>query len=644
MSTGRLSNEGGGDRHGNGTPTQALQADQCDSYERKSTVKKDGSTKSLEDQRAVNLETAEEYGLPLLPQNQRSEAVGSKGSDWWCGGGGTGLPGDDRTGARYRPVLTKIMERVEKDQLKCLIVYSLDRLWRDVALCKMMIDTLGKHGCALYDRSGYVDILTPEGRANVLQQSVRAMEYRELCAVLSPRGCRSTRNKGKTVVTGNVLGYRHVGKGRVIVIIEEIVLVRRIFVMYLAGTSLTDICRTLMSEGIVLAPDLYCVRSVKRNEATHDIVYPKQIRSILCDVRYQGKQPHEGSVWECNDFLIDGLPAVEPAIYEAAQHRLNSRRRIGNAARSDNHLAGLVKCGICGQYLCLNPSKQADGSIKRFWQAKTHDVQSWCTHSLPNVTETALSAYVTTTLMPWLMAQLDETQTTLEGSAGAHEAVRLSQEIATEQMMFKARVRKLYANAEAEGKDPAQALLTLQEMHDEAVLCRETRLAGLEAAATRDRELIGLRDRTASSLERWAELGDDQKKAVIQSLIKWVVVLPSEDFASREKRRGGSRSIDRKIGGAPPAGRVVFLTQWDTLHTAVVKRVDNPDSATWHRPLGMVPAEINECLGSCAELPDPAAFAAGLARSYAGRGYRYQPSEVMPGYLVAPILPTFDVD
>lgn len=642
MSNGRLSSGGG--RHGNGTNTEALRPDQTDSYERKSTIKKDGTTKSLEDQRAVNLETAEEYGLPLLPENQMSEAPGYKGTDWWVGGGGTGLAGDDRTGARFRPVLTKIMERVEKGQLKCLVVYSLDRLWRDVALCKMMIDTLGKHGCALYDRSGYVDILTPEGRANVLQQAVRAMEYRELCAVLSPRGCRSTRNKGKTVVTANVLGYRHVGKGQVKVVMEEILLVRRIFVMYLAGTSLTEICRILMSEGIVLAPDLYAVRSVKRNEATHDIVYPKQIRAVLSDPRYQGKQPHEGAEWECKDFLVDGEPAVEPAIYEEAQRRLNSRRRIGNAARSDNYLAGLVKCGYCGQYMCLNPEKHQEGSIKRFWQTKTKDVQSWCTHSLPNVTEAAMCTYVTTTLMPWLMAQLDETQATLDGSAGANEAVRLRQEIAAEQVTFKARVKKLYANAEAEGKDPAQALLTLQEMHDEAVACRETRLASLEAAAVRDRELVGLRDRTASSLERWAELGDDQKKAVIQSLIKWVVILPSEDFASREKRRGGSRSTDRKIGGAPPAGRVVFLSEWNALHTAVIKRVDNPDSATWHRPLGMVPAEINECLGSCAELPDPAAFAAGLKRSYDGRGYRYHPSEVMPGYLTKFEPPTFGVD
>ncbi len=279
--------------------------DQVISYERKSNKRKDGTTKSIEDQRTANRETAEEHGFTLLEENQLSEEPGHGGDEWWLGGGGTGLAGDDRTGVHFRPVLTQVMEGVEAGCIKCIFCWSTDRLWRDVAICKMMINCLGKHGCALYDRNGYINILTPEGRANVLQGAIAAQTYREQCAVNSPRGCRSTRNKGKTVVTGNVLGFRHVSKGKVVVVSEEITLVRRIFEMYVGGMSLTDICRRLMAEGIVLAPDLYPLHSIKRNEHTYDIIYTKQIKTVLTDCRYQGRQPHEGQEWECKDFLIE---------------------------------------------------------------------------------------------------------------------------------------------------------------------------------------------------------------------------------------------------------------------------------------------------------------------------------------------------
>src|SRR5205823_13204615 len=110
-----------------------------------------------------------------------------------------------------------------------------------------------------------------------------------------------------------------------------------------------------------------------------------------------------------------------------------------------------------------------------------------------------------------------------------------------------------------------------------------------------------------------------EKRVAIHSVLRWVIMLPSEDFSDRPKRRGGARSIDRKKDGAPPAGKVVYLTAWNTFHTAVVKRVVDPTSKTSHKPSGLVPAPIQHCIGSCADLPDPGGLAAGLERSFKGR-------------------------
>jgi len=60
--------------------------------------------------------------------------------------------------------------------------------------------------------------------------------------------------------------------------------------------------------------------------------------------------------------------------------------------------------------------------------------------------------------------------------------------------------------------------------------------------------------------------------------------------------------------------------------------------------LGLVPAPLTECIGSCADLPDPAGLAAGLERSFKGRSFKFHPSEVMPGYLAAQKVAQFDID
>ena len=627
-----------------GLAPKLSEAAQTYSYERKSNKSKDGTSKSIEDQRAVNQETAEEYGLTLLPENQLSEEPGLGGDLFWRGFQGTGLEGDDRTGVRFRPKLTQLVELMKAGKVKNLLIFSQCRLWRSTMLCHMMLDLMAECGVKLFDRNGPIPINTPEGRQNVLQGAVAAQIYRETCASVSGRGTRSTRKKLKVVVNGNVPGFRHVAKGKIEVVPEEISLVRRIFKMYVGGMSLTAICRTLMAEGVVLAPDLYETHSVKRNEHTYKIVYPKQIRAILTDVRYRGQQPHEGQVWECKDFLIDGEPAVEQNLFETAQEIMNGKRRVGNAARTDNYLSGLMKCGICGQYLCLNPAKQKDGAIKRFWQPKKHDVQSWCTHFLPNVTETAVQDYVSATLMPWLMAQLDEMQATIGGSGALDEIAHIQAQIEAQNEAFKDEIKGIRKTAQAEGKNPGSSILTLQAMHDEEIKELEERVGVLEAEETRHQALMALNERTGTSLERFGGLDDAQKKLVIQSVLRWVAIIPSADFASRPERKGGARSIDRKKDGAPPAGKILFLSAWNTIHTAVIKRVPNPDSATWHKPLGLVPAEIDECLGSCAAMPDAALFASGLQRSYEGRGFRYRACDVMPGYLAEVEAPIHEVD
>ncbi len=201
--------------------------------------------------------------------------------------------------------------------------------------------------------------------------------------------------------------------------------------------SKAAIARQLMGEGIALAPDLYDSRSIKRTDETSHLIYTKQINTVLRDVRYQGKQPHEDQVWDCPAFLIDGEPAVEPALFERAQELLDDQRKVSNNVSPDNYLAGLFKCGLCGQYLTVNPVRQKDGTIKKYWVSKKHDVQTWCTHSLPNITEPAMRAYTEQVLLPLLMAELDTMRETLEGTDVAAEIAVMQNQIKEKKQAFK---------------------------------------------------------------------------------------------------------------------------------------------------------------------------------------------------------------
>jgi hypothetical protein len=623
------------------TDIQTLTAEQVVDYARKSVTRgRDGTSKSITDQHDCNQETADYYKLPLSQDNWLTEAKNHGGDEWWAKCPDVGLEWGAVDKQPHRPILTKLMRGIVTGQIKLVLVWSVCRLAREIACAKIMADIFAQYGCLLYDRNGNVPLDSPESRNNFFQTILAAQQYREMCAVNSPRGVNKLRERGKIVVTGDVLGYRHIGKSRIKHIPAEIALVNRIFVMYCSGMSKGGIARQLQAEGIVLAPDLYEKRSIQRCDETHDLIYTKQINAVLIDVRYEGKQLHEARVWDCPAFLIDGKPAVDPALFEQAQQIINNSRRTSNSASEDNYLAGLFKCGLCGQYLTVNPQKQKDGTVKKYWMSKKHDIQTWCTHPLPNISEPAMRTYTEQVFLPLLVAELNSMRQVLEGSDATTEIVVLQDQVKQKEQAFRDCIKKQFK----EGKLSSLTESILVEEHQEEIGKLEARIQELEKIIRERAVASEGHGKIASIVERWDSYTDAEKRVAVHSVLRWVIMLPSEDFSDRPKRLGGSRSVDRKKEGAPPAGRVVYLTAWNTFHTTVVKRVNDPTSKTWHRPLGLVAAPIEECIGSCSDLPDPAGLAAGLERSYKGRGFRYHPSEVMPGYLTPPTVAEFDID
>jgi hypothetical protein len=600
------------------------------SYGRKSTIA-EGASKSIKDQHEVNGETAAENNLPLSPDYCWSEPLGYGGDLYWSGGGRTGLEADDYLQGRSRPTLTRIVKGVlgidVTTPIRGIVVWAQDRLWRDVGIASDLIEFFAKHDVALYDRNGRVDIWTPEGRQAVLGAAVAAQHMREMCAVNSARGVRKSVEKGALVTRPNVLGFRSAGKytGKVTPIPDELELVRRIYKLYTIGEGdgplgCVDIVKLLMSENYVWQPDLHSVRGVKRSEFTKHIIYPTQIRNVLKDPRYQGKQPHKGKPVPCAAYLVDGQTAVDPALFERAQLKLQAESRIPNAAKRTNYaLTGLLCCAMCGQGFTYNWTdrnrKLKEGETRlAYWRVVKRATWSWCTHSHPAMPDDLINTYLNQVFAPLILAELRDQQIALENTGILSRQAHLRAELTEARRFCDEELPQI-------GREVSPKLLAIMEK--DALNRIEQLSSQLQEADQLERATKLL----STDVERLADRPLNQQLDIVRALIRWVAVIPNQDPYANGTNGRYLYKRDR--------GRVVFLTTFGTYHTATIEQFK--DAGSNARPtLHLRPAAPSEVVGSVAQFPDPEAFLDGLRRRYKSGTFRHCPEDISPGYVSKP--------
>jgi len=599
------------------------------SYSRKST-KEEGARKSIDDQNEVNQETAEEWGLPLLAECVFSEAEGMGGNLWYEGGGASGVIGDNRDKKRTRPILTQIIRGVVFGRYKCIIVYSLDRLWRDVGLCAAMIDVLNQYGCLLYDENGYVDTVTPDGHNSVMSQAAAASHQRRIAQVASPRGVRKSRQKGKRVSSADCLGFRNAfdKKNGVLHIPAEQDMVNRIFRLFDSGDGRTDangtligplttekIAQLLMDEGYLWLPDLWEKRAIKRVESTEAIIYMTNIRHVLQDCRYQGRQPHQNQEWSCPAFLkSDGEPVVPTAIYERVQAKFNTLKRGSNATRNSYALSGLLRCGLCGQTMSSGTAEYAifgEKTIVPVWKPLKGATWCWCTHKLPTIQQVELDNYINDVLAPLLLADIQ-----VKSTQGVH-AVLQNQRAEIERLLKIEEHRFCNVLPTYMGTVPP-AVLGEQYKQCEATIARlkSERLNAERSLCDFHAMEVNIRD--------IANVNSELRRDAIRSVLRWVAVLPEGTPYICNEETGHKRVPNDHVG------RVVFLTVWGTLHTSLLHRIRADGQR--RRVCGVCSAAPEQFIDSVRNFPDPEAFISGLVRAYEYRKHAYTPAEMAPGY------------
>ena len=586
-------------------------------YQRKSNDDSRAAA-SIADQVECNFETAADWGLPLDAHGIMSEKPGHGGNEWWLGGGSHGIENYSGPKAATRPVLTEIIAGVTSGRIRCIIAWSVDRLFRHIGICEAMIEILNDCGCALFDRNGPVDITTPHGK-NALRAAINAAQnMREMAVEGSPRGIRKTRNRGKMVVSGNRLGFRSVGgaTGMIRHIPEEQEMVREIFRRYDQGMSVDQICRWLTDMGYQWLAD---VRKANKPAGTPTTaVHRQSIRYLLRDVRYQGQQLHEGQVWPCAVFLVDGEPVVPVDLFERVQAKLKSRSRGAPSHSKVHPLSSLMRCGRCGQSMRSHKTTQnlKSGKVLHWhtWKSLHHCVECWCTHDLPVIYVPDVDHYLNTVLQPLLLAELADRACAGGQSALASERAAVVRDLQAEEY----RLAEDLPDRWMKKKISDEMLSRLEQKAKEEIVALKARLRALDDRLTDTAKLT-------SFTQNLADADPALRRDAIRAVLRWVAVIDTESPRIRSEETG------YKWQTQPDAGRVVFCTIWSTLHTAFIERQKTDDHRT--RLCFLRPAEAHEVIGTVADFPNPDGFVAGLTRAYKNKRYWHAPDGVAPGYI-----------
>lgn len=595
------------------------------SYARKSNRERhrhgfDGTTKSIVDQNKVNRRTAERYDLPLIDSCVLSERPGLGGDIWWDGV----TLGTETGGKReVRPEFSRLRNKILEGECKVVIAFAQCRLFRDVGIANAFMDLCVAHGVRVYDANGLLDIWSSDGRAHIRYLANDNQRQREKTGGECQRGIEECWAKNELCIPAGRLGFRSLGyrSKQVRAIPEELEWVRWIFRAWVYGIdhrgplSLNSITQILTADtSFVWTPDLVELRG-SRLECNRGTVYIDQLRRLLRDETYIGKQRRGGRVTDCPSFLVDGQTVVDVELFNLAQRKLNAHRgKKPGQGRTVHVFSGLVRCGQCGQRMKVGRTSRA-GIRTKAWTRYCISAESTCNHYLPAVCYDTLVSYFVEFLAPLMRVELETRESAVTLAAALHKRDLLSRELSEHETWIRDEL-------------PRYALAVSPELASAMEQLKSERLSEIRVELRRIDEETRSEAWVIDRLRDVDALPESLLIDVVDQTIQWVAMMP---ITGRPKDNGrvGARE-------APWASKIIFCTSFGTYHTAELERKSTSggreavECRFWveHRPR---PADESEILGSANDLPMPAAFASELIRSAAIAKVEFRPDLQLPG-------------
>ena len=273
-----------------------------------------------------------------------------------------------------RPKLNEQREKIKAGVYDAVIVYDVDRLSRNTAHLAIILDELEGYGVKMLFVSGDFDN-SPVGKIVLQIKGFAAEMEREKIKERTVRGKKTKVQSGRLVPASNLYGYDFDKENaRRIINPTESLIVRRIYEMFLSGTGIRGIYKTLNDENIpspatgkrnLTSPKYTNVTRLGRSLWNKGAIYRildepaysghtiawryKGVRDSENGKRYYRIKTRDESEWI--QMPTGTTPAiVTPDQFQAVRAKLDSNK--GEATRNEMRpelLRGLVFCGDCSR-------------------------------------------------------------------------------------------------------------------------------------------------------------------------------------------------------------------------------------------------------------------------------------------------------
>jgi site-specific DNA recombinase len=406
---------------------------------------------------------------------------------------------DDYSGAKFdRPGLKRIREKIDRQEVDAIIVYSPDRLTRNLAHSLILREEWQIAGIELhYCNRGKLEN-TPEGRMTENIEAVFADYWRTKIIEASARGRRTKAANGKWPCDGHpAYGYGKEGKGReahLVINKIEAEIIRRIFELYTGIKTGKPIALQAIAA-------LLTAESVPPPNRGSGMAHPgkgwhkNSVRKVLARRSYIGEFEYAG-----NRIYLPELAIVDRETFEAAEKRRAGSSAISNTKRKYEYLvAGRITC-TCG----LNMSGCPMQGGKYLYYACN---SSFNNPHLRNCTERLIRADLVDALTwQWLTRLLYDEDSLKEG------LLEVSEIRHTELQPKRARldiIENLIADAERKVKKLAAAFAAERDEVVEAALRGEMKAAG------RERELLAAEREAIQAELRQGEITESDRAIIL---------------------------------------------------------------------------------------------------------------------------------
>ena len=170
---------------------------------------------------------------------------------------------------KARPGFVELLDRIETGEIKTVILYSLERLSRDMLTLLALERLLDEKDVELHTVEGQVDTSTPDGWLNFAMKAFLGEMERRQVKYRTKKAMEYKKNQG--AVVGSIpYGYRRNGNGLVEDPREQET-VKIVNVLYQDNNKLIDICRVLKE------------RNLKTRNGKQ--FAPEQVKRIIADYR-----------------------------------------------------------------------------------------------------------------------------------------------------------------------------------------------------------------------------------------------------------------------------------------------------------------------------------------------------------------------